>query len=251
MNRRRIAIFAALTLLVFAALATAQKKEKKWTDWSKQDAEKMLTSSPWAQTQTDTDTSQMMYSPTNDPRLGGRTTENTDSRLKEGSTNQAVNLVFHVRMFSARPIRQALVRLMELQQQQKLAPQQIERLHSYGETKLPDSIIITVTVESNDQRQLGPVMQLLNSSTTATIKNNTYLQRSDGKQLFLEQYITPTSPESDGFGARFIFLRNPDEQPFFNEKSGEIHFFSQFSDKVKIDRRFKLADMMYEGALEY
>ena len=121
MNRRRIAIFAALTLLVFAAMATAQKKEKKWTEWSKQEAEKILTSSPWAQTQTDTDTSQMMYSPTNDPRMtGGRTTDTTDSRLGQGATNQAVNLVFHVRMFSARPIRQALVRLMELQQQQKL-----------------------------------------------------------------------------------------------------------------------------------
>ena len=91
-------------------------------------------------------------------------------------------------------------------------------------------------------------MQALNSAVTSTLKNNCYLQRADGKQLFLEEYIPPGK---DGFGARFIFLRLPDEKPFIDASSKEIRFFAQVNSNVKIDRRFKVADMMYQGELEY
>lgn len=248
MNTKK-AVFPALLALITAVSSSAQKKEKPWTEWSKQEAEKILTSSPWAQTQTDTDTSQLMYSPTNDDRMPGvRKTDTTDSRTAQGATNQAVSSAYHVRIFSARPIREAHARLLILQN--KFGPEQIEKIRqNFAEVKANDSIIITVIFESNDQRALGPIMQAFNSAATGPLKNNTYLQRSDGKQLFLEEYIPPGS---DGFGARFIFLRNPDEQPFFSEKSGEIHFVAQFPNNgPKIDRRFKLAEMIYDGALEF
>jgi hypothetical protein len=42
-----------------------------------------------------------------------------------------------------------------------------------------------------------------------------------------------------------------DGQPFINDKSSEIRFYVKFPDLAKIDRRFKVADMMYQGQLEY
>ncbi len=53
-----------LANLIVVISTTAQKTAKPWTGWSENEAEKMLHDSPWAQTQTDTDTSEMFYSPT-------------------------------------------------------------------------------------------------------------------------------------------------------------------------------------------
>jgi len=239
-------LLAASALLLALTTATAQKKDKPWPEWSKKEAEKMLTDSPWAKLQTDTDTSEMFYSPTTDPRINGaRTTSNTGARIAEGAVNSAVNVKFQVRLFSARPVRQALARIMELQNP---PAEVVAKLHNFAEVKSPDSIIVTVTFESPDQRYSGVVMQAFNGAITATLKNDTYLQRSDGKQLFLEEYVPPGR---DGFGARFIFLRALDGQPFIKDSTGEIRFYTKYPDGIKVDRRFKLADMMYEGALEY
>jgi hypothetical protein len=235
-----------LTLSLLVVPSFAQKKDKKWTAWNKKETQKMLEESPWSQTQTDTDASQMFYSPTTDPRLGARETSTTGTRIGEGATNQSVNIKYFVRFFSARPVRQALARSIILEKNPP--PDVVANLQRFADVKSDSSIIVTVMYESNDQRKGNAVMQAFNSAVTATLKNNTYLQRTDGKQLFLEEYVPPGK---DGFGARFIFLRNPGEKPFIEANSGEIRFFAQFSEKIKIDRRFQLADMMYQGELEY
>ena len=249
MKRNNFIIAATLILLSVLASTMAQKADKKWTEWSKKDALDMLEKSPWAQTQTETDASEMMFSPTSAPGVNGaRTTSNDDSRLTQGATNQAVNVKFHVRFFSARPIREALIRLMELGQTAKPTADAVARMHNFAEVKSESSIIVAVTYEATDQRSGNAVMQALNSAAIGTLKNSTYLQRSDGKQLFLEEYV---APGKDGFGARFIFLRMPDEKPFIDASSKEIRFFAQVNGSIKIDRRFKVADMMYQGELEY
>lgn len=246
MNRPVIGFMAAPALLLTLITATAQQKSKAWSEWSKKEAEKVLNDSPWAQTQTETDTSQMFYSPTSDPRLGARTTSTTGTRIGEGATNQAVNVNFHVRIFSARPIRQALVRLMWIQQTPP--PEVAQKMTTFAELQSSDSIIVTVTFDSNDQRYSGAVMQAFNSAVTATLKNDTYLERSDGKRLFLEEYV---APGKDGFGARFIFLRELDGQPFISKDTAQVRFYAQYTNGPKIDRRFKIADMIYQGGLEY
>lgn len=231
-----------LLLLLAMTAATAQKKDQPWTDWSKKDAEKMLAESAWAQTQIDTDTSELFYSPTAN---AGSSRTNAE-RSVVGAVNSAVDVKFHVRFLSARPIRQALARIVELQRTPP--PEVIARLHSFAELKSTDSIIVTLSFESPDQRYSGAVMQEFNSAITATMKNDSYLERSDGKRLFLEEYV---APGKDGFGARFIFMREVNGQPFIDANSGEVRFHAQYPNGLKIDRRFKVANMVYAGALEY
>ncbi|MDX6305778.1 MAG: hypothetical protein QOI77_2747 [Blastocatellia bacterium] len=248
MNRTKVSFLIAFALLLALATASAQKADKKWTEWSKKDAQKILDDSAWGLTQTDTDTSEMFFSPTGSPGAGPTKEQrdvNTDRSIT-GAVNQSVNVKFHVRFFSARPIRQALARMMVLQQ--NLAPDQTEKLKAFAELKSTSSIIVTVSFESTDQRYSGVAMQAFNSAITASMKNNTYLQRSDGKQLFLEEYVPPGK---DGFGARFIFPREMDGQPYITDKFAEVRFYAKYPDGIKIDRRFKIAQMMYEGALEY
>lgn len=247
MKKSLVLMITAGLAIVAAGVVTAQKnKSKPWTEWSKKEAEKILSDSPWSQVQTDTDTSEMFYSPTNDPRLGGRVTSTTGPRVAGGAVNSSVSVSFHVRVFSARPVRQALARMIEINQ--KPPADVVAKLRQFAELRSPNSIIVTVTFDSPDQRYTGVVMQAFNSAVTANLKNDVYLQRSDGKQLFLEEYVPPGK---DGFGARFIFLREPDGQPFIKDNTGEIRFYAKYSNGIKIDRRFKLADMMYEGELEY
>ena len=176
---------------------------------------------------------------------GVRNTSTTDPRLGEGATNQAVNVKFHVRFYSARPIRQALVRLMEIQQ--KPTTEVAQKLTAFAELESKNSIIVTVTFESNDQRYSGSVMQAFNSAVTATLKNSSYLERSDGKRMFLEEYVPPGK---DGFGARFIFLRELDGQPFITKDTAMVRFHAEYSNGLKIDRPFKVAEMIYQGGLE-
>jgi hypothetical protein len=190
----------------------------------------------------------MFFSPTSDPRLGGRTPGNDSSRLEQGATNQSVDVKFRIRFFSARPVRQALARMMQLEK--KYDPATAERLRAFAELEATNSIIVTVTFETTDGRFSGKAMQAFNSAVTGTLKNNTFLERSsDGKRLFIEEYVPPGK---DGFGARFIFLRTlPAEQPFVTPQAGEIRFASELSQNLKLNTTFKVAQMMYNGQLEY
>lgn len=236
-----------LVLLLPLGVASAQKKVKPWTEWSKKDTEKMLNDSPWAQTQTDTDTSQRLYSRSSDPNAAGDgTTSGASARLARGAINQEINIKFRVRFFSARPVRQALARLMEFDR--KPSAEVLAKLHGFAEMKSASSIVVTATFDSNDPAYFGTIMQAFATATTSILKNKTYLERSDGKRLFLEQYV---APGKDGFGARFVFRREIDGAPFLNPNSGEVRFHTEYPIGIQIDRRFKVADMVYNGELEY
>ncbi|MDT7540659.1 MAG: hypothetical protein QOE33_563 [Acidobacteriota bacterium] len=230
----------ALACLLCLTLVAQNKKQKSWTEWSKDEAEKMLNDSAWAQTQTYTDTTEMTYSPT----TAGR----SSSRDTEGAKNQATNIKYRIRFFSARPIREALVRSMLLDMKNSPDAQTVERMKSFAELRANESIIITVSYEASDGRMAGAAMQTFNSATTGVLKQATYLERKDGKRLYLTEYVPPGK---DGFGARFIFPRMSGESPFLTEDAGEVRFYSQLNKATELNMRFKLARMIYNDALEY
>jgi hypothetical protein len=242
MKTKLVAALAAACLLCLSVNAQ-DKKDKSWTEWSKKDAEKMLNESPWGQTQENTDTSEMFFSPTGTPT--SRQAPTSGQRQVDGATNQATGVKFRIRFFSARPIRQALVRSMMLNMKGAPDAATSERLKNFAEMQSNEKIIIAVTFESPDQRYSNEVMQLFNSATTGTLKNGTYLERNDGKRVFLEEYATPGR---DGFGARFIFPRMVDGKPFLAPDTNEVRFVSGLT---SLNMRFKVAKMMYDGALEY
>jgi hypothetical protein len=90
-------------------------------------------------------------------------------------------------------------------------------------------------------------MQEINSATTGTLKNKAFLERQDGKRLFLQEYHPPIQ---DNLGAKFIFPRVVDGEPFLNNTSGTVRFYAEFAD-FKLNMRFKVADMIYDQKLEY
>lgn len=230
-------------LIGFSTSTQGQNKSDAWTSWTKKDAEKLLTSSPWAQTQVETDLSEMFYTPTSQ----NRGAPNSAARAREGALNQEVGISYHIRFFSARPIRQALARLYQIQQQPK-TEEELKGLENFANAVPANVIIVTVTYESSDGRAAGRVMQLFESAITATLKNKAYLERKDGTRLFLEEYVPPGR---DGFGARFIFPRMYQERPFITADAGEVRFYAEFADSMKLNMRFSVSQMKYNDQLEY
>ncbi|MFN0123142.1 MAG: hypothetical protein ACKV2V_21790 [Blastocatellia bacterium] len=232
-----IAIVFTLTLC-----AVAQKKYKPWMEWSEKDAQKMLNDSPWGQTQTDTNTAEMFYNPTSQTGRG-----TSADRGAQGATNQATGVNYRIRFLSARPIRQAFARSILLQRKSENA-QLAAQLKTFAEQKSGEFIVVAVAHDATDQRFSGPVMQLFNSANTGVLKYNTYLERRDGKRLFLSEYRAPIA---DGMGAKYVFPRTFEGQPFVTADSGYLRFYTELSPDIKLNMRFRIEDMMYEGQLEY
>ena len=220
--------------LVLAVSAMAGQKIKPWTEWNKKDAEKILNDSAWGQTQTDTDTSEMTWSTASRP-IDGR-----------GAMNQATSVTFFIRFLSAKPIRQAMARLAELDPGHN-TPQQIQSARDFIDQKFDQTVIVSVNYESKDGRFLGPAFQALNSAITNTLRNNTYLDLKGGKRIFLQEYRPPTQGT-----AMFIFPRIDNDKPILDPKSGDIRFWAEFPNRaLTLNMRFKVADLMYNGVLEY
>lgn len=221
--------------LTATASVVGQKQGKPWKEWSKKDAEKMLSNSPWAQRQVDMDfVEASTLTRPRDPSIDATLKQN------EGMTSS-------IRFFSARPVRQAFVRIIQLQKKD-LTPEMVTRLNTFAEAPSENLIVIAVAVENPDANMLGKAMQIYRNATTIRLKNTTYLERSDGKRVFLQEY---TAPGSDGFGARFIFPRTLDGQPFLTPEHTTVRFVSELDSSLKLRMDYKTKEMMLDGKLEY
>jgi hypothetical protein len=255
---QRCAIVVAIVLvLVTAIVAPAQRTSYTWMELPRRDAERLLENSPWSQTQVDTDLSEQFYSPTrpgtssvgqvnSKGSIGSQQSVN-NSRADRGAVNAEVYVKYRISFLSARPVRQALAKVI-LSSEKAPNDQLASQLQAFVERDFSPYVVVAVTVKSNDQRWSGPVLQAISSATTDSLRNNAYLERQDGKRLFLTQYIAPIS---DGLGAKFIFPRLVEGEPFLKAGSGNVRFFAQFNDSFKLNMVYKVSDMIFDQKLEY
>jgi hypothetical protein len=262
-RRRRVSLLAVALLIalpIIGPIGNAQKKDYSWMELPKKDAERTLANSPWSQTQVDTDVSEQFFSPTRPgtaavgqsaptPGRGSVSTQQSinNNRADRGAVNEAISVSYRISFLSSRPVRQALAKMI-LSAQPAPNEQLIKDLQAFVERDFSPFIAIAVSVFSTDGRFSGPAMQAINSATTGTLKNKAFLERQDGKRLFLQEYHAPIQ---DNLGAKFIFPRLVDGEPFLNNTSGTVRFYAEFNDSLKLNMRFKVADMMYDQKLEY
>ena len=233
---KKFAVLLLLTVCLTAAGSIfGQKQLKPWKEWSKKDAEKMLSNSPWSQRQVDMDF--VEPTPLTRPR-----DSSIDATLKQNE-----GMTSNIRFFSARPVRQAFVRIIQLQKKD-ITPEMMTRLNTFAETPSENLIVVAVAVENPDANMLGKAMQIYRNATTTKLKNTTYLERNDGKRVFIDEY---TPPGSDGFGARFIFPRTLDGKPFLSPEHTLVRFVSELDSTIKLRMDFKVSEMMLNGNLEY
>jgi hypothetical protein len=225
-----------LALLVIPARVAGQGQQKPYGEWSQKEALNILNNSPWGQTQTVTDTSSMFDT--------GRRLDSGQSRVEE-----TPKIKFHIRFFSAKPIRQATSRLVQISQKGEMNQQLAAQLKALAAADFPDYIIITVVADTSDSgSQMGASASLLDKQTTSELKSQTYLSVTGGQRVFLQEY---QPPRKDGLGARFVFPKLLDGKPFISPDSGEILFHSELTGGQTLNMRFKTRDMLFDGKLEY
>ena len=257
---RKLTFVVLLSVLV--TISAGAQAPKPWQEWSKTEAEKMLNDSPWGQTKTykkstSTSSSARPTSSAAPPTgiLGPAGTRSIDdgnamkrvllgtpSLPSTSSSSSTFTSTFRIRFLSAKPIREATAAMFLINQAGASSADRdraAENLKSFVERESANYIV--VAVESDDFA--APPQGL-----GAPLKDETYLQRSDGKRVLLISY---RAPGADGLGAQFLFPRSLEGQPFLNLDSGEVRFHSEIAPGFKLDRVFKVSNMVYQGKLEY
>src|SRR5215510_626541 len=241
-------LFISLAILVIAVPATAQKT-KPWTEWTEKEASKILNDSAWGQTQTE-------LAEAAEPTSVSAVTQTTaarreDQRISSASTVESgesktrASINYRVRFLSAKPVRAAFVRMIELQ---GATPERVAELRTFVDRSFADYIVVSLTIDGTDRKRLGPSNEEINTAEEATLQKTAYLERKDGARLFLTNFRPPTQ---DGLGAKFVFPRIVDGKPFIEAGTGEVKFVLEIGKTIKINRKFKVSEMMYEGKLEY
>lgn len=251
--------FVVMVIFLLSATFAAAQKTKDWKDLTQQAAMKILNDSPWAHLQTETDTSEMFFSPTRqgvgslnqDTLVPGRPireqTERNNNRADRGALNQASSVDYYIRFFSARPVREAIARIV-LMNTPESAVKLRKEWEQFVERDFGPYIVVTVTCAAHDGRLLGPSLQAFNGATAGTLKNTTYLERKDGKRVYLIAY---RPPEDDGIGAKFIFPRFLEGERFLTGVDGSVRFVTEIGTTVKLNSRFDLSQMILADRLEY
>jgi hypothetical protein len=240
-------ISACFVVILLASMAFAQKT-KPWTEWTKKDIEKTLNDSAWGQTQSEGSSGQSSSNESAITQVAApRSADRQMNREGESGEAKPSTLVkYHVRFLSAKPVRAAFARMVLLS---KTQPDETltQQLQAFIDRDFKDYIVVSVGLEVGNEKMAGPLTRAFASATTEELQKNVYLERKDGKKVFLIEYRAPVE---DGMGAKFIFPRMVDGQPFLSENDN-VRFFGQLGEKIKVSTKYKLSDMLYEGKLEY
>lgn len=244
----RTVVSACLVVAMFACVALAQK-EKPWTEWTKKDVEKTLNDSAWGQTQMEGGAGSQSSSTSAVTQVAAQRASDRELNTRQGESGEAKPVTYvkyHVRFLSAKPVRAAFARQVLLTKEQ---PDEAltTQLQGFIDRDFSEYIVVSVGVEVGDQKMAGPIMAAFNGANSEALAKTVYLERKDGKKLFLMEYRAPVG---DGMGAKFIFKRVLDGQPFLSENDN-VRFVAQLNEKMKLDTRYKLSNMLYDGKLEY
>ena len=231
-----------LSLLALCIWAPAQDG-KPWTEWTKKDAEKILNESSWGQTYLfEQDASGDSGAVTNTRGgVGG------ERRGESGEARPSGSVRYRARLLSAKPVREAFGRIVVLQQTD--APGDLKsQLQSFIDRDFGDFLIVAVNIESQNARLSQSLMGMLSRLNVELLKDRVYMERKDGKRAQLIDYRPPVD---DGMGAKFIFSKTLDGQPFLNEASDFLRFYLELNSQQKLNMKFKVSGMTYAGKLEY
>lgn len=235
-------LFFIFVFCAFSMPILGQDLSKPWSDWSKKDAEKILNDSAWGQSFTQdmpVPTSTAATTRTSGGLAGGGPTESGENKAPAPTKYRA-------RLLTAKPIREAFARMIILQQD-KGNDELKTQLQGFIDRDFGDYLVVSFAVEG-DPRMAKGTEAMLARLTGEMVKDKIYLERKDGKRAVFIDYKPPVG---DGMGAKIVFSRTLDGQPFIGPGEDVIKFGFDMSEKQKIGMKFKTSGMTYGGKLEY
>jgi hypothetical protein len=253
--KRSVSSLLALGLLVGTAFAAESWAKKAYQDWSVPECHKVLWDSPWGKTYT---IQQPVLRQLNRDPFGqsgsGRPGQGT---FPSGAALSGVldpRITYRVSFRSAKPVREAVSRLEELEakydQMNDAAKKKFDaRQQKFLAAAFPDKIIVHVTYESNVAEIDRALAFYWQSQTAATLRNVAYLSGPDG------DLVEPIAYWVGSGGMREFQLAfprksdgdlNPNKPLVFEFRHPEIGLGSE-----RIFLRFPTSDMKFDGSITY
>ena len=171
---------------------------------------------------------------------------------------------YQMQFRSALPVRQALVRQMQIAQKyDSLGPEQKQQFDkgakAFLDANFSDAVVVYVTYETNSQAKAMELARHWQSQSTDLLKNNVFLRNSRGEQVPLAQFNPPQGSERS---FQFIFPRQVNGKPLASpeDKSLMLEFTYPVVDipggygKLGDGRgfmEFKPKKMVFQGELVY
>lgn len=226
-------IIAGSVLATVSVLLAADFWDKPFREWKRDQAVKLLQDSPWAK--------QVVLS----DQRGGRDTRNVGGEMD-------VHHVYTIRFFTALPVRQSYVRLVQIgnnydelsADDQKAFDQAFSRALAMDTS---NEIIVSLEFSSNERQTSMDVERQLRQITADQLRQSVFLITDEHGRIDLISYFPP-SP--DGTGAKFVFPRVIDGQPAVTAEDREVRFeLSMPGTDHRVYATWKIRDMLYGGEL--
>jgi len=213
------------------ATCLALASQEPLQNWPLSKALQVLNSSPWARQETYTRV------------IGG---------VGSGvSGEKEIFYTFYVRFLSASPVREALVRVQQVEYgYDGLSDEDKRRFDQYAQDSLlsgfGDWIVVAVGFRSNDPNEESSVRRFFQKETPETLKNKAFLSTKQFSQVRIRTYFPPRDA---GIGAKFVFPREINGVPIVSAASQSITFelLEVPGASPRLRARFAVKDMVENG----
>ncbi|MBZ5497883.1 MAG: hypothetical protein LAP85_15880 [Acidobacteriia bacterium] len=199
-------VAGVLGILSLLAADPGSADEQLVQKWSLSKAVEVLNSSPWARHETFT-----------------RLISGVGSGV---SGEKEIFDTFYVRFLSAKPIREAIARIQQIQYgYDKLSAEERRRFDTLIEPGLQLDverwIVVAVSFRSNDPNEESAARRFFQKETAETLKNKAFLSTEQFPQIPLATYFLP---REEGVGAKFVFPRAIAGVPVVSKAARKIVF---------------------------
>lgn len=263
-NQQRFVSVAALwvlavSMLCFGARAAGQFEmpKKPFEQWSKDEANRLLSSSPWAQTKESRRPAPRTNQAVAGQNISGVSTTTTERQANLGGANIHLDLKYTLRLRSAMPLRQAMLRLKQLDAKYDRMGEKARAefdAKNKGVLECPacaQNYVITMSAKSENYPGTDPVYEVLKSATLPAIKPYVYITNSRGMRRELVHF---TAPKAAGEEAFFFFPRFDDDtgQPFIMPTDKTLHFhMGDGSAGSLVNFEFDVSQLMLDGQVAF
>lgn len=259
MRSHRFLIACAAVVLV-AGMVYARKKNANWLDepftkWNQKQASELFNNSAWAVTKSFR--GQVMGQHGSATDMGSGSASRGVTGTGGGTLGTDVpEFSFTARFYSAQPIREAFVRMIQLNShydqmpadKQKEFDQKVDGLLHFDASQ---EVLVTLSYHTNDPLAQRDMSQWFATQTVDTLKQNAYLYTPAGQIQLLKYH--PPQP-GGALGAQFVFPRTFNGEPILQPgAAGRLRFQLSWQPQIGqimyID--FKPEGMTYKGQFSY
>ena len=247
-------------LLAMAGLTVMAWGQEAWTrkpsnEWSRGEAEKVLNDSPWASQQEvrirfDKEAQKAAGS------YSGVSSAAATQSQTEVSRDLPVDFIFTLRLRSAVPVRQAVVRLRQLQTDiEKMSPKDLAAFDAQtkGLLECPAcaaNYVVTLSAKSKNSPGADPVYTTFKGGRLADLQRYVYIANERGDRRSLVHFVPPTVP---GDEATFFFPRLDEKgSPLFTPENKEL-LVNLTDNQVNSITNFKIdvSKLIVNGKVEF